>query len=418
MNENLINQMVVALLQDGTIKLTADELVAVLTPAVADLPVQFSFRGVVQPGIAPGSVLSPRLYVAVAGGTYPSFSGQSVNEGQIVFLYSTDGGYWTKAIAYDGVSPIPSGSKNYLTIEATQDSTAVSFFCTDISIAKAIEVSTDGETWTEKTASTSGTALATLDTGDKLYLRGENAAYADENEYWCYPFADKPCYVYGNIMSMIGGEDFEDLDSVGDYAFKSFLDDGNGGWIISKADEPILLPATTLGASCYAGMFTNQNLLTTAPELPATTLAVGCYASMFYHCTGLTAAPELPVTTLAMGCYGSMFYHCTGLTTAPELPATTLAEWCYFGMFSDCTGLATAPDLPATTLAEGCYQEMFSGCSALESVKCLATDLSATGATTDWLANVAASGTFTKAAGVNWSSGDSGIPTGWTTQEA
>lgn len=98
------------------------------------------------------------------------------------------------------------------------------------------------------------------------------------------------------------------------------------------------------------------------------------------------------------------------------LPATTLAKNCYGSMFEDCTKLTQAPVLPATTLTGYCYYEMFIGCTSLNKVTCLATDLSAAYCTDEWLYGVASSGTFTKASGVNWSSGVSGIPSGWTTQ--
>lgn len=175
-----------------------------------------------------------------------------------------------------------------------------------------------------------------------------------------------------------------------------------------------VLPATTLASRCYQGMFADCTSLTMAPELPATTLASECYDSMFAGCTGLTTAPVLPATTMSSLCYAGMFEGCTALSTAPALPAMTLDYGCYIGMFRDCIGLTTASVLPATTLATYCYMNMYQGCSNLRSVKCLATNISADYCTSTWLHGVASTGTFTKAAGVNWPSGSSGIPTGWT----
>jgi len=180
------------------------------------------------------------------------------------------------------------------------------------------------------------------------------------------------------------------------------------------------LPATTLAEGCYNQMFRGCTGLTNVPTdyLPVTTLALSCYRSMFYNCSNLTTAPELPAETLANYCYSQMFYNCTGLTTAPALPATTLAAGCYNAMFRGCTGLTAAPILPATTLAYYCYSQMFYNCSMLNSVTCLATDISATAATTNWLYGVSSTGTFTKAKGFEgWSSDNtSGIPSGWTRQ--
>ena len=59
---------------------------------------------------------------------------------------------------------------------------------------------------------------------------------------------------------------------------------------------------------------------------------------------------------------------------------------------------------------------MFKGCTSLNSVTCLATDISATDCTTNWLKDVAAEGIFTAAnADVAWlKDNPSGIPAGWT----
>ena len=117
--------------------------------------------------------------------------------------------------------------------------------------------------------------------------------------------------------------------------------------------------------------------------------------------------------------FNSLFSYNSHLYNHPTyklvLPATTLTNSCYYYMFSDCTNLTTAPELPATTLATRCYMYMFNRCSNLNSVTCLATNISASNATDDWLKGVAATGTFTKASTMTgWSESEDGIPTGWT----
>ena len=127
----------------------------------------------------------------------------------------------------------------------------------------------------------------------------------------------------------------------------------------------------------------------------------------------------LPATTLTAHCYESMFYQCTALTTAPKLPATTLTDFCYASMFKQCTALTTAPELPAATLTESCYANMFTECTSLSYIKCLATDISALGCTTIWVRDVATSGTFVRPASTTgWTTGEHGIPSGWTTEDA
>ena len=175
------------------------------------------------------------------------------------------------------------------------------------------------------------------------------------------------------------------------------------------------LPVMTLAPYCYQQMFQRCTSLTIAPKLPATTLAEGCYQSMFWSCDGLTVAPELPATTLAPYCYNGMFYESAGLTTASELPATVLADYCYNQMFRGCTGLTVAPELPATTLATKCYRQMFWDCKKLDHITMLATDISAPDCLEEWVSGVASTGTFTKAAAMtSLTTGESGIPEGWT----
>lgn len=173
--------------------------------------------------------------------------------------------------------------------------------------------------------------------------------------------------VYGNVESMEYGDNF-----VGQTQFYSASTAGlfklspqmQGSRLIDASN--LILPVTTLTASCYRSMFAGCTSLTTAPELPATTLAMSCYMDMFAGCTSLVTAPELPATTLVSDCYRSMFSGCTALTHAPELLATTLAGYCYQNMFDGCTSLTTAPSiLPATTLAGACYKSMFQNCTSL-----------------------------------------------------
>lgn len=112
----------------------------------------------------------------------------------------------------------------------------------------------------------------------------------------------------------------------------------------------------------------------------------------------------------------SLFKGCTALTSAPKLPSTILSSSCYANMFEGCTLLTTAPELPATTLADHCYEMMFYNCTALNSITCLATTL-ALDCLVSWTKGVAASGTFIKkGAMTSFTTGVSGIPSGWTVE--
>lgn len=200
---------------------------------------------------------------------------------------------------------------------------------------------------------------------------------------------------YGNALSVCAGPNFAE--------FETFAEATSG--------------ISSDGSFAMMGLFAGCTGLTDATHLVLPKDAPNfCYASMFEGCTNLTAVPSiLPASALGQSCYDTMFRCCTSLTKAPELPATTLAENCYVVMFSGCTGLTTAPALPATTLTAGCYSSMFAGCTSLNYIKCLATDISATNCTTNWVNGVASTGTFVKNPYMTgWTTGIDGIPTGWT----
>ena len=276
----------------------------------------------------------------------------------------------------DEVRYMDESLRNYFFIEALADGMTVTLSNTiqmddEFSInapANDLEYSTDQQIWTTLS---NNTASPAINTGERIYLRGNATSAADMANMTLgmgYFNITQSCNVGGNIMSLLFNDDFEDkTDLTGyDMAFAYlFLQQP-----IVNASE-LILPATTLSMACYGSMFGGCTSLTAAPALPATTLATSCYNAMFGGCTSLTTAPELPATTLAKQCYYNMFDGCTSLTTAPALPATTLADNCYNIMFLKCTSLTTAPVLPPTTLAKSCYFQMFDGCTSLTTAPAL-----------------------------------------------
>ena len=75
-------------------------------------------------------------------------------------------------------------SKEYLTFEVVEGGT-ITFRASNANIAKTISYSTDnGETWTELTTTTSAQSLGgTLNVGDKVLVKGNNATYGDYSSY-------------------------------------------------------------------------------------------------------------------------------------------------------------------------------------------------------------------------------------------
>ena len=282
-----------------------------------------------------------------------------------------------------------------------------------------LESNYDEEGWKAYTKN----AALKIPKGVKVSFRSTKTTkgLSGSDKFYCYsPDSDKKAKdgrfsIGGNIASLMVGDNFGALGpTLTDWSFQECF---KGHVNLSDASE-LVLPMGTCPKNGYKSMFNGCTGLTAIPELPATTLEPSCYESMFEGCTSLTSLPVnlLPATSLASYCYKSMFKGCTSLTTAPELPATTLAESCYNAMFSGCTALTSSPVLPAPTLVANCYLDMFNGASALNEVVCLATDKTASGCTTRWLRGVAEYGTFWKASGVVWASGESAVPKNWVIQ--
>ena len=331
----------------------------------------------------------------------------------------------------------------YLTFNILSAGT-INWTASNTALTKTIEYKVNNNEWTSITSNTGSSApTITVNYGDKLQLRGNNAQYANGSSvYNSFANSTASFEVEGNIMSLIYGDDFKNnltISSANTFngLFKNCTNLVSAKNLILPAttlaricysqmfrDCTSLtaapkLPATTLVDNCYSNMFQGCTSLTTVPELPATTLANYCYFNMFTNCKSLTTAPALPVTNLTNSCYSGMFYGCTSLTTAPELPATTLASYCYSNMFYGCTSLTTAPELPATTLAGSCYERMFNDCTNLNYIKCLATDISVFNCTYNWVNGVASTGIFVKNPNMtSWPRNNDGIPTGWTVQDA
>ena len=285
--------------------------------------------------------------------------------------------------------------------------------------------------------------------GDVLRFKANNTTYGSGSYGDAYFKQSTAGYnVYGNIMSMMYGDDFSGQTGLTG-SFKKFF---SGEQI--RSAKSLILPATYMNGSSYTSMFESCTQLTETPSLPATKVRGADYSAMFAYCTSLKQVPPLPsamdigiynpnrfsymfrgctsltgvpsdyLPTLVQGvetgsrlppsCFEGMFYGCTNLKKAPDLPYPVLGGSCYKAMFQGCTSLTEAPELPATVLTDSCYNSMFSDCTGLSAITCLAREISASSCTTNWVKNVAQSGVFTKNHNMSdWTIGNNGIPTNW-----
>lgn len=378
----------------------------------------------------------------------------------------------------------------YLTLDVISGGT----FYTYASSGVNFEYSMDGgNTWTE--IPNQQTTIS-VNKDDKVLFKGVNGdeVYASglTHGYFMRIWGDTAVYnVYGNILSVIYGDDFGDYRTITcGYPFREMFS------ISRVVDASGLILPDNLTEGCYMDMFGGASRLIAAPELPSVEIAPdNCYQQMFQG-TALVTAPEIKQKTIGYRSMNGMFAMCSELTVAPELyiedageysmsalfsgasiSSVTItladeypAQWAYAGMFIDCslltntptilaktvsnncfqdmfelctslvnppdlssvtsvrqygmsgmfdrcTSLVSSPDLLATATYSGCYRWMFNGCSSLNYVKCTMSYYNSE-RTYMWMNGVPATGTFVKKSGVTWESGESGVPSGWTVQDA
>ena len=178
-----------------------------------------------------------------------------------------------------------------LTFEAVNDETQITFLNNSEGTVEFRR--NDGDWHTYETA-------LTLDAGDKVSFRGNNASYypsSDASHFDC----SADCYVYGNVMSLINATEYDNITELeGDDTFRELFKDNTH--IRNHPEKALLLPATTLTSDCYRSMFEGCTALTKAPVLPAPELRQNCYQSMFEGCTNLTYIKCLATSINAVGC--------------------------------------------------------------------------------------------------------------------
>ena len=173
---------------------------------------------------------------------------------------------------------------DWFRIKATQAGTKVTFNYTGNGIQYSLD---GGENWTDYNTKKE----IPLNKDQEICFQGRQGNYKnakDEggNTYGAPAgkpilWADKKCYVAGNIMTLLADREHLSVEAF-DGAFSK--DGTNNTWLDIDPNDPLLLPATTLTLRCYKGMFRRCTELQYAPDLPAETPADECYSGMFRQC--------------------------------------------------------------------------------------------------------------------------------------
>ena len=282
-------------------------------------------------------------------------------------------------------------SLEYFTIESLENSNAIKMQRSKTPNNPELSYSLDsGSTWT--TVQITGTVtFATINRGQTIIFKGTNTKLSSAWDTYNYFNASKQFKVYGNVMSLLNGDNFRENSEFANNSTHNFAGLLRTTYIVDASN--LILPALTCNQDSYNGMFRGATNLQHGPQMLATTVSgSGCCSSMFEGCINLEEAIEINFTNLSVECCQRMF--CMSRTV--KLTTTKMTK---------------SPILRCTTAATNCYKEMFKGNGNLNEITCL---LETPSNTENWVLNAgAATGTFYKNPSATWSQDTSNVPSGW-----
>ena len=173
--------------------------------------------------------------------------------GELVYEYETP-----------PIPPTPQDySSQYFTIDVISGNSIGWYSNDNIALDYSID---SGNTWTSISNST-----ISVQQGDKVLFKGNNSTTTSIG-IGTFTSTSTTFNVYGNVMSLLYGDNFIGQTNLSYNIFRSLL---SGSSVVSA--ENLVLPSTTLTYGCYSSMFQNCSSLTVAPQLPATTMGDYCY---------------------------------------------------------------------------------------------------------------------------------------------
>ena len=289
-------------------------------------------------------------------------------------------------------------SQDYFTIESLQDNNEIKMQRQGNNPSSpTLSYSLDGgETWSIVTISSSVT-FGTINTGQKIIFKGDNTKLSNAWDQYNYFNATKQFKVYGNIMSLLNGENFitnSEFQANTNNQFSGLL---RTTYLVDASN--LILPALTLYSSSYNGMFRGDTNLVYGPKLlPALDVPADGYSSMFEGCTSLVEAPEILATTVSgntalsrMFCMNRNSKVTAAMTKGPVLRITNPLSY------------------------NNVYQQLFCGNGNLVEITVLVDGTNRSFA--NWLNNVSSTGVIKTLSGTTFASGASGLPSGWTVED-
>jgi len=295
-------------------------------------------------------------------------------------------------------------STKYFTIESLEDSNTIHLRRSYTGNTEYYSLDS-GSTWSAITSGSGDKAIATINSGETMWIKCSTTHWASGWSSYNNFYSTKNIKAYGNVMSLLYGDNFKTATTIqaNNALVGLFFGTSSSGGTNTKivSAKNLVLPAIEIKPVCYNGMFRGCTALIDGPKLlPATTIYQDSYASMFEGCTSLKEGPEIMATTIASG--GS----------------TAMARMFCMNRSSKVNAAMTkSPILRVTNpqSVSNVYQDLFKGNGSLTEVTIYAegNNLSFS----NWLLNTNSGGVIKKKSTTSLTTGASGVPTGWRTED-
>lgn len=315
-----------------------------------------------------------------------------------------------------------------------------------------LSYSFDKRVWSLPQYDNIGYAQITLQSGEKMYLRSStglsqsNSAYYSINSLRSTPFT-----AGGNLLSVIDYTNigsissipnygccymfyssgiteaniFGEIKTIGDYGCYFMFHDSH---YITNVGSPQKIK-TVKDHGCYSMFHRCRSLTSPLPLNVVTTAYPYAFYSMYYDCKSLLRASDLNgLTEINPYTCGSMYVGCTSIVSPPEMKNVRIINTDGLGnTFYGCTSLTagvnlknvTGVNINAAAKTYGIMGCCYSGCTSLKTA--YAPNVSNLYNTNEdvlygWLTNVSNSGTAYKNRNATFLSGNSGLPSGWSSR--
>ena len=315
-----------------------------------------------------------------------------------------------------------------------------------------LSYSFDKRVWSFPQYDNIGYAQITLQSGEKMYLRSStglsqsNSAYYSINSSRSTPFT-----AGGNLLSVIDYTNIGSISSIPNYGccymfYSSGITEANvfgeiktigdygcyymfhNSHYITNVGSPQKIK-TVKDHGCYCMFKDCRSLTSPLPLNVVTTAYPYAFYSMYYDCESLLRASDLNgLTEINPYTCGSMYVGCISIVSPPEMKNVRIINTDGLGnTFYGCTSLTAGVNLKNVTgininAAAKTYGIMgccYAGCTSLKTA--YAPNVSNLYNTNEdvlygWLTNVSNSGTAYKNRNATFLSGNSGLPSGWSSR--